>query len=63
MGIQDLVMAIIGNKLAYSVEKQLPSLQVKRGDRKLERALEIAHAFESVISESELNIIKERVAL
>jgi hypothetical protein len=63
MGFQDLVTAVVGNKLAYSVEKQLPSLQVKRGDRKLERALEIAHEFESVISESEHNVIKEKVAL
>jgi hypothetical protein len=53
----------IESKFLDSVVKLPPSSQLKRGDRKLERALEIVSEFESVISENDRKIIEERIAL
>jgi len=43
--------------------KQLPSSQLERGDRKLERARDLADEFESVVSQNDRNLIEERIAL
>ncbi len=51
------------DKILYPILKQLPPLQVKRGDHKLERAREITREFQSDISESDHNTIKERITL
>jgi hypothetical protein len=48
-------------KLLYPILKQLPQLQVERGDHKVERARDIADKFQSDISESDHNIIEERI--
>jgi len=53
--------SLIANKFLNSVAKQFPSSQQKRGDQKLERARETAHEYESVISESDQNVVKERI--
>lgn len=66
IGHQDIpptLGSLIADKFLTSVVKQLPSSQLKRGDQKLERASEIAHEYESVISESDQNIIGERIML
>ena len=55
--------SLIANKFLDSMANQFPSSQLKRGDLKLIRAREIAHGYESVISESDQNIIEERIIL
>jgi hypothetical protein len=44
-----------------SVKKMLPSQQEKRGDQKIEKAREIAQEFGDVISQTEHQIIEERI--
>jgi hypothetical protein len=53
----------IESKFLDSVVKLLPSSQLKRGDKKLERAREIVNEFRSVTSESDRNVIEERIIL
>ena len=54
---------LIASTCLESVVKQLPSSQLERGDRKLERARELADEFESVISQNDRSLIDERVTL
>jgi hypothetical protein len=54
---------LIASTLLDSIVKQLPSSQLERGDRKLERARVIADEFESVISQNDRNLIDERITL
>lgn len=45
-----------------SVAKMRPSEQEKRGDKKLDKALELAEGYKPMISESDLNTIAEKVS-
>jgi hypothetical protein len=54
---------LIASACLDSVVKQLPSSQLERGDRKLERARDLADEFESVVSQNDRNLIEERIAL
>jgi hypothetical protein len=53
----------IESEVLDSVVKLLPSSQIKRGDKKLERAREIVNEFRSVTSESDRVILEERIIL
>jgi hypothetical protein len=55
--------AVFGTRLLYALLKQIPSSQLKLGDRELERARKITHHFESVIGKDDYNIIYERITL
>lgn len=54
---------LIASTCLDSMVKQLPSSQLERGDRKLERARDLADEFESVVSQNDRNLIEERIAL
>jgi len=54
---------LIASTCLDSIVKQLPSSQLERGDRKLERARDLADEFESVVSQNDRNLIEERIAL
>ena len=53
----------VGTRLLHTMWDQLPWLQTRRGDRKLERARKITNDFESIISSGDRQIIEERIAL
>ena len=54
---------VVGARLLHSLLKQMPSSQLKLGDRELERAHEITDEFRSVIDHDDRNIIYERITL
>jgi hypothetical protein len=53
--------AAIVYRLIDSVVKMLPSEQEKRGDRRLEKAREIAEEYKPMISQRDLDTIEERI--
>jgi len=53
--------AVITSRLIDSFVKMLPSQQEKRGDKKLETTREIAQEFGDVISQTDHQIIEERI--
>jgi len=61
--LQSSGSAIIAITLINSLLKQLPSVQEKRGDRKLELARDLAIEFGSLISDDDRRIIEERITL
>jgi hypothetical protein len=50
------------DKFLYPILKLFPPLQEQRGDHKLEQACEIARELESDISESDRQVMKEKIA-
>jgi hypothetical protein len=52
----------VASKMIDSVAKMLPSGQEKRGDKKLEKARELAEAYKPMISRCDLDIIAERIS-
>lgn len=50
-------------RLLDTIVRQLPSSQLKLGDRNLERARDIAVEFESVIGQNDRSVIEERITL
>ena len=55
--------AVITSRLIDAVVKRLPSQQEKRGDQKLEKARELDEEFGNVISQTDHQIIEERITL
>jgi len=55
--------AVITSRLIDTIVKRLPSQQEKRGDRKLEKARELAQEFGDLISPNDRQIIEERITL
>jgi len=55
--------AVITSRLMDTVVKRLPSQQEKRGDQKLEAARGIAQEFGDVISQTDHQVIEERITL
>jgi len=54
---------VVGTRLIHTMWDQLPWLQTRRGDRKLDQTRKITHEYESFISRGDLQIIEERIAL
>ena len=54
--------AVIVSRMIDSVVKLLPSEQEKRGDRKLEKARELAEEYKPVIFQSDLDTIAGRIS-
>ena len=54
---------VVGTRLIHTVWDQLPWLQTRRGDRKLDQTRKITNEYESIISRSDRQIIEERIAL
>ncbi|KAI9509440.1 hypothetical protein F5148DRAFT_753521 [Russula earlei] len=59
--LQPNASANIADKLLDALAKQLPSSKEKRGDRKLELARDLAVEYETVISQSDRDVINERI--
>ena len=55
------VGAVIASKLIDPFVKMFPSQQAKRGDQKLETVREIAQEIGDVISQTDRQIIEERI--
>jgi len=54
--------AVVVSRMIDSVVKMLPSEQEKRGDRKLQKAREIAEENKPVITQRDLDTIAERIS-
>ena len=54
---------LVGTRLIHTILDQLPSLQTKLGDRKLERARKLTDKYDSIISRGDHKIIEERILL
>jgi hypothetical protein len=53
--------AVFATTFVNAVAKQLPSSQEKRGDDKLDRARELTNEFQSVLAETDLRAIEDKI--
>jgi len=53
--------AIVVTTILNAMARQLPSSQEKRGDDKLDRARELTNEFQSVLAETDLRAIEDKI--